>query len=114
MPRYRSVRRNSIRHFSTSFWNGSAAVTTACTRSARFSKNGILGRLRRRHVVRRKHIGRAAELAGDGDHAVLDHVVAIFLRKALEHVFDAVARARALRIDRRSAEDAHAALMEQP
>ena len=56
-----------------------------------------------RDILRREHIGRTAKLASHGDAAVLDHVIAIFLRKASQHVFDIVARAGALRIDRRGA-----------
>ena len=44
----------------------------------------------------REFVIRAAELAGHGNLAVLDHVVAVVLRKALEHRFDIVARARTL------------------
>src|SRR5262249_33849617 len=58
-------------------------------------------------------VGRTAELAGHADHAVLDHVVAVVLREALEHGGDAVARARALGAHRRIAKHPHAALMKQ-
>ena len=68
----------------------------------------------RRQFFRREYIGGTAEFAGHGDPAVLDHIVAIGLREAFEHVLDVVARARALRIDRGVAEDAHAAFVKQP
>src|SRR5271169_498617 len=120
-PRRRSYSalRNSTRYFSTSFWNGPEGATTTCTRSTCRRRSRARSKLRSRlflndDFIRREHIGRAAKLAGDGDLAVLDHVVAIFLRKAVQHVFDAVARARALRADRRCTEDAHAAFVEQP
>src|SRR5579864_1053743 len=58
----------------------------------------------------RKHIFAVAEFAGDGDHAVLDHVAALVLRKALQHVAHAVARARAFRLDIGGSEHAHAVL----
>src|ERR1700740_3052538 len=85
--------RNSIPHFSRSFWTGRAAAMSACTRSThrRTSRRGQDAGLGRwGDFVRGEDIGRTAELAGDGDPAVLDHVVTIFLRKALQHVFDAV------------------------
>ena len=65
-------------------------------------------------LTRRELIIRAAEFAGDGNLAVFDHVVAIILRKAFEHRLDIVARARAFRVQRAAAEDAHAWLVEKP
>ena len=62
-------------------------------------------------ILGRKHVFRTAELAGHRNRPVFDHVVAILLREALEHRFDAVARTRALRLHRLRAEHAHAALV---
>ncbi len=50
---------------------------------------------------RLEHVVRVAEFAGDRDHAVLDHVVAVVLREALQHGLDAVARAGAFARARR-------------
>src|SRR3569623_2028162 len=61
----------------------------------------------------REVVADAAELAGDLDLAVLDHVVAVVLREALEHGLDRFARARALRPDIARLEHAHARLVEQ-
>src|SRR5215475_9806592 len=65
-------------------------------------------------VARLEHVARVAELAGDRDHAVLDHVVAVVGRETLQHAADVVARARTFGVDQRVAEHAHAALVEQP
>src|SRR5262249_2243208 len=51
--------------------------------------------------------------AGYSDLAVLDHVVAVLGGEALEHVFDVLPGARALRLYGRGAEHAHAVLVEQ-
>src|SRR5215468_4016621 len=53
------------------------------------------------HLSRGKDVFRAAELAGDRDYAIFDHVIAVILGKALQHGSDAVPRARALRFDAR-------------
>src|SRR6186997_2867331 len=57
---------------------------------------------------------RAAELAGDGDAAVLGRVGDLLRGEAAEHLADPLARARALVADRGGAEDAHAAFVEEP
>jgi hypothetical protein len=49
------------------------------------------------NIARREYIIRAAEFAGHRNLTVLDHVVAVVLRKALEHGLHAIARARASR-----------------
>src|SRR5262249_22494110 len=59
------------------------------------------------------HISGAAELAGYGDLAVLDHVVAVLGGEAPEHVFDVFPGARALCLHRRGAEHAHAVFVKQ-
>ena len=65
------------------------------------------------YFVRGEHVGRTAEFAGYGDLAVLDHVVAVFLRETLQHGLDALARARALRVHRRGSEHADTAFVEE-
>src|SRR4029434_10333575 len=64
-------------------------------------------------LARRKLIIRAAKFAGDGNLAVLDHMVAIILRKALEHCLDIVARARAFRAQRIGTEYPHPRLVKK-
>src|SRR5262245_2040843 len=65
------------------------------------------------NLARRKLIIRATKFAGDGNFAVLDHMVAIILRKALEHCLDIVARARALCAQRIGTEYPHPRLVEK-
>src|SRR5216684_3850917 len=65
-------------------------------------------------LARLEHVGRVAELAGHRDLAVLDHVVAVVLRKAAQHPFDPRPRARALRVQVPAAEHPYPALVEQP
>ncbi len=49
-------------------------------------------RVRRRYLIGREHVSRAAEFAGHGDLAVFDHIVAVLLGKAPQHGLDASAR----------------------
>src|SRR6187200_2018977 len=51
----------------------------------------------RLHFARVELVVRRAELAGHRDHSILDHVIAIILREALEHRLHILARTGALR-----------------
>src|SRR5882672_2725079 len=59
-----------------------------------------------------EHIALAAEFAGHRDRAVFHHVVAVVLREAAQHGLHTVARAGALRVQRKAVEHPHAALVE--
>src|ERR1700680_2079087 len=61
----------------------------------------------------RKPVGPVAEFAGDGDHPILRHVVALAAREAGQHVRHPLARARASGLDAGAAKYPHAALMEE-
>ena len=63
--------------------------------------------------LRRELVHRRAELAGDDDLAVLDHVGAVVRREAFQHRRHRIARAGAARLQRQRLEHAHAALVEQ-
>src|SRR4051812_40942598 len=65
-------------------------------------------------ICQREAVLAVAELAGDLERAVDLELLELVLRQRLEHGFDALLRAAALRARRMALEDANALLVEQP